>query len=382
MKILFVCQQYIHSARWINQLKDTDHEIYVFDCLDAVQHPDLKWTNFIGGWSKRKLPYIKGEHFLKKYFPKFYETITPVLKITPEEKLLQIIQEVKPDLVHSLEMYSQTYHVLKAKKKLNFKWAYFSWGSDIHLHQSNKGQLSKIKEVLPNIDYFFTDNHRDVKLARQFGYQKEETYVFPGGGGYKLEDYKEVIKPVEERNMILIKGYHHWAGRALPVLEALELIKDELKDHDVYVYAAHPIVVTKIKELNRRHSMNISFSTRKEQLSHNELLSKFGKAKIAIGNSLSDGIPNTLLEAIICGAFPIQSNPGGASEDYIIDGINGYLIHDPENVKDIAQCIVNAMTDNVLLEKAFVYNQERSKEIAYTTIQEQVVDVYKKIAAQ
>ncbi len=66
MKILFVCQQYIHSARWINQLKDSNHEIFVFDCLDRPVHEELSWTNYIGNWSKRKLPYIKGEDRLKK----------------------------------------------------------------------------------------------------------------------------------------------------------------------------------------------------------------------------------------------------------------------------------------------------------------------------
>ena len=75
MKILFVCQQYIHAARWIGQLKDSGNDIYVFDCLDAPIHEDLKWTNFTTNWSKRKLPYLKGEDWLKKHFPKLFYLI-------------------------------------------------------------------------------------------------------------------------------------------------------------------------------------------------------------------------------------------------------------------------------------------------------------------
>jgi hypothetical protein len=34
-----------------------------------------------------------------------------------------------------------------------------------------------------------------------------------------------------------------------------------------------------------------------------------------IGNSISDGMPNALLEAMGMGAFSIQSNPGKVSEE-------------------------------------------------------------------
>ena len=54
MKILFICQQYIHSARWINQLKNSGHEIFLFDCLDKPIHEDLLWTNYTTNWCKRK----------------------------------------------------------------------------------------------------------------------------------------------------------------------------------------------------------------------------------------------------------------------------------------------------------------------------------------
>ncbi len=112
MKILFVCQQYIHAARWINQLKDTEHEIFLFDCLDMPIHKELQWTNYTTNWSRRKLPYIKGEYFLEKKAPRLFEKIAPFLKVTASEKLIEIIKDIQPDLVHSLEMQSQTYQVL------------------------------------------------------------------------------------------------------------------------------------------------------------------------------------------------------------------------------------------------------------------------------
>lgn len=379
MKILFVCQQYIHSARWISQLKSSHHEIYVFDCLDRPIHKDLRWTNYTENWSKRKIPYLKGEHFLKKKFPSFYAKIEPFLKVTPSEKLCQIINEIQPDLVHSLEMQSQTYHVLKANRKFDFKWAYFSWGSDLFFYKNDKNHSNKIKNVLGKLNYLFTDNSRDIQLAKELGFSGKNIPVFPGGGGYDLKKYQKYYQPISERKLILIKGYHHWAGRALFVLEAIQKIAHKLTNFDVYVYSAHNVVAEKIKEINKTTNLNIEYSLRTDELSHEELLEKFGKSLIAIGNNSSDGIPNTLLEAIILGAFPIQSNPGGATEDYIEDGKNGFLIQNPENADEIADKILEAINNKELLENAFEINKRKAEKLAYKTIQEQVLKIYQDI---
>ena len=379
MKILFVCQQYIHSARWINQLKHSHHEIYVFDCLDRPVHKDLKWTTYFGNWSKRKLPYLKGEHFLKKKMPRLYGALEPFLKVTPSEKLSQIIREVQPDLIHSLEMQSQTYEVWKVRKKFKFKWAYFCWGNDLFAYQNRRMDNKIIKGVMKHIDFLFADTYRDIKLSKSEGYAKSFSEVFPGGGGYHIESYQPYIKSVEERNLIIIKGYQHNYGRALFVLSALELMIDEIKDFEICVYSAHKTVIQKIEELNSTHGLKIEYTPRTQELSHEELLQKFGSAQIAIGNNISDGIPNTLLEAMICGAFPIQSNPGGATEDYVEDGVNGLLIQNPEDAQEIANKIRQSIEDKKLRAKAFDINQEKSKALDYAVIQKKVLEAYHKI---
>jgi len=379
MKILFVCLQYIHAARWINQLKDTKHEIYVFDCLDRPIHKDLLWTNYITNWSKRKVPYIKGEYFLEKKLPYFFEKLEPYLKVTASEKLEEFIKEIKPDLVHSLEMQSQTYPLLKVRKKLNFNWAYFSWGSDLYLYQNEKKHQQKIKQVLFNLNYLFVDNQRDIDIAKKLGFINKVAGVFPGGGGYQLEKIKESITQTNKENLIIIKGYHHWAGRALVVLKALDFIKNDLVDYKVLVYSAHDNVIDKITEMNS-NGWDIAYISRKKEVSQTELLTLFAKAKIAIGNSISDGIPNTLLEAIILGAFPIQSNPGGASEDYIKDGENGFLIQNPEDAIEISKLISKALKNTELLDSAFLLNQEIASKLAYNKIKKRVLDAYFKIS--
>lgn len=382
MKILFVCQQYIHAARWINQLKNCRHEIYVFDCLDKPIHEELLWTNHISGWSRRKLPYLKGEYFLEKKIPILFHKIEPFLKVTASEKLEDLIKKIKPDLVHSLEMQSQTYYLLKARKKIDFKWAYFSWGSDLYFYLNDKNHNKKIQSVLTNLDYLFIDNSRDISLARNLGFKGKIMPVFPGGGGYDLKKYSLYRKPILERKLILIKGYHHWAGRALCILEALVIIVNDIRDYDIYVYSAHDCVIKKIKELNENYNLNVEYSSRYNQISHTDLLKKFGEAKIAIGNNISDGIPNTLLEAIILGAFPIQSNPGGVTEEYVKNGVNGFLIDNPEDAVDISKLIKKALRTTKLLELAYDENQKIAASLSYIKVRKEVLEIYDKIALE
>ena len=380
MKVLFVALQYIHTSRWVNQLKDSGHEVYLFDCIDKPIHPDLKWTNYITNWSKRKVRTIKGEYFLSKKAPNLYKVVEPFLKVTANEKLTQIIKEIKPDIVHSLEMQTETYPVLKAYNKLNFKWVYSCWGNDIFFYKNKLGHKGIIKKCLNNIDYFFLECKRDQELIRSITGRGEILGTkFPGGGGYYLDDYKKYCLEPQKRKLILIKGYEHLFGRALNILSALELIPELLKDYSIYVYSAHNTVVEKIKEINNKYNLSIEYSSRYNQITHDELLEKFGKAKIAIGNNVSDGIPNTLLEALISGAFPIQSNPGGASEDYIENGVNGFLINDPESIEEIVNHITKAIKNSDLINKAFEINQQKAKELEYSKVKKKVLYAYKQI---
>jgi hypothetical protein len=338
------------------------------------------WTNNITGWSKRKVPYLKGEYFLEKKLPSVFYKIEAYLKVTASKKLEELIKEIKPDLVHSLEMQSQTYPILKTREKIKFKWAYSCWGNDIFFYKDKKEHQVKINTIIHGIDYFFLECNRDKNLIKSIDLNAKVLAVdFPGGGGYNLEKYKKHILPVESRNLILLKGYEHNFGRALFILKALTLISEELKNYEIYVYSAHDKVKEEIIKINKNYNLNIKYSTRKSQISHDELLHKFGSAKIAIGNSISDGVPNTLLEAIILGAFPIQSNPGGASEDYIKDGENGFLIQNPEDAIEISKLISKVLNNEELLDSAFLLNQEIATKLEYNVIRKKVLDAYSKI---
>ena len=374
MKILFISMPSVHVIRWIENLKDTSYELYWFDILGRGRLETLDSVCQFTAWKKRKLPYIKGEYFLGKRFPFLYETIQPFLEVTANEVLEKIILQIQPDIVHSFEMQSCSYPILKTMQKYpSVKWIYSCWGSDLFYYQQFSNHLKRIKKVLKRINYLHTDCTRDLVLARQSGFSGMHVGVIPGGAGYNLNFLDEFKQPIYQRKIILVKGYEHQFGRGLNIVKALHLLQHEIQDYEVVVFGAHIKVIDYIES----NHLNFKFFDR-QVLSHQELMALMGKSLLYIGNSISDGMPNTLLEAIVMGVFPIQSNPGGASAEIIKNGINGYLINDSEDIQAIKNTIAETIFNVKLIENAAEINQKITVErLDYDNNRTKVIDLYK-----
>lgn len=352
MRILMVSMNSIHFQRWANQFKDTDHELFWFDIRDGAKVPDLSWLKSFQGW-KNKFPNLKGRTFIKNKFPSIYKH----LENNTAKSFEKVLLEVKPDVVHSFVLYISCAPILKVMQKYHkTPWIYSSWGSDLYYYRNIPDYKEDILRVLPRINYLITDCKRDVIIAKELGFKNEVLGVFPGGGGFDFKKSNPYIKPVQERNIILVKGYQGRSGRAIEVLKALEQFRT-LIPYDIVVFGADTEVVTYIEDHELAKKMPIRYFSKNKFLSHDAILKLMGESLIYIGNSNSDGMPNTLLEAIIQGAFPIQSNPGGVSEEVILHKQNGLLINDCNDVTHIKSLIEDAILNQELIKKAFQINQ-------------------------
>jgi glycosyltransferase involved in cell wall biosynthesis len=105
-----------------------------------------------------------------------------------------------------------------------------------------------------------------------------------------------------------------------------------------------------------------------------------GNSLLYLGNSISDGMPNTLLEAIVMGAFPIQSNPGGVSAEIIENKRNGLLINNPEDVGEIRTLVLEALNNKDMMRNGFAINNRIAAErLDYGVNQQKVVALYHRI---
>ena len=380
MKILMVSINSIHFERWTNQLHESGHELHWFNVRDGGYSEKLSWVNQIVGW-KFKFINNKARVFIKKRWPWLYNKLSFLIENSTEKAFEKVLLEIQPDVVHSFVLYISCVPILPVMQKYqNIKWMYSSWGSDLFYFQNQPKYLNDIKQVLPRVNYMFADCKRDIDLAKAYGFDGQVLGVYPGGGGYPIDDYKAHISPLNQRKLILVKGYQGRSGRAITVLKALESLSVKLNTHPVIVFGADNEVEDFIMKRNLNSKLDLTVYPKSAFLPQMELIKLMGQALIYIGNSNSDGMPNTLLESIIMGAFPIQSNPGGATAEIIEHGKNGFLIEDCNNSSEIETLIDNALNNMELIQSACKYNQKTiMPSLDRTTISKEVIAKYNSI---
>jgi glycosyltransferase involved in cell wall biosynthesis len=374
MKILFLSVFSNHFFNWVLQLKYSDHELYWLDIHDS--NTEVNRIDFVKqtvNW-KMRVEY-PGRYAIRSYFPTLDKFIAQFNNRKMESVLLRKIQEIKPDIIHSFEMHSACVPIVQImKKNPSINWIYSSWGTDIFYYRNDSYRLEGMKEVFSNLDYMFSDCERDYNIAKNLGFNGVYLGTFPGGGGYHFSNFNKFFEKVN-RKTILIKGYDRPFGRCINVLKAIDMIKDEVAGFQIVVYGANDQVLEFVNQSDLCQMKNLEVLRR---ISHSELMKLKGKALLYIGNNISDGMPNTMLEAIIMGAFPIQSNPGGATAEIIEDGRNGFLINDPENIDEIAYLIKKAINNPQLIGDGNQYNYQFLRpKLEREYIKKQVLEKYK-----
>jgi glycosyltransferase involved in cell wall biosynthesis len=374
MKILIVSVFSNHLFNWVLQLKGSGHEVHWFDLNDANTY--VKRIDFVQQtvkW-KRRMEY-PGRYWIKNNFT----SLDTFIEKFNNRKFLDVFEkkfnEIKPDVIQSFEMHSACVPILGImKKNPAIKWIYSAWGNDLFYYQNDPDKLENIKAVFGRLDYMFADCSRDYFIAKKHGFKGEYLGTYPGGGGYDFSSLNPMVSNFKSRKIILIKGYEHKFGRCNNVLDAILEIEEQLKDFEIVIFAATQKVLDKVKEPKFKEMNNLRV---KQNIARGELLKLMGKSLIYIGNSISDGMANTLLESVIMGCFPIQSNPGGATAEIIEHGKNGFLIENPNNIKEIAMLIKQATKSPELLISATVYNTVNIKPLLERKyIKDQVLEKY------
>lgn len=352
MKILLVAIPNHHFFQWTNQLKDSGYEVFWFDVTDGAGFVEkIDWVTQFPGWKlKWNYPF---RYTIKKKFPKFYGLLERFTVYKTEFVFQNIVSKIQPDVIHCFEMQLAGLPILSVVEKLKIPFVYSSWGSDLYDYQNLGVTNAEAKSFLKRVDYLITDCNRDFRIAKELEFQNKFLGVFPGNGGIAID--LSTIHNVKNRKTICIKGYDDGVGKAIPVLKAIALIA--LEDSiDFLIFSADAIVEHYISSSKYFMNKNVEMISRKSFVSNKILLEKFGKCLIYIGNSSSDGMPNSLLEAMGMGVFPIQSNPGNVTSEVITDGFNGYLIENPTSISEIRRHITTALHDQFLLENAKNYN--------------------------
>jgi glycosyltransferase involved in cell wall biosynthesis len=398
LRILFVAMpNSVHAARWINQISDRGWDIRLYPSIDLFSsaperiHPELRNITVYGVSASRPegldpsvrlrgvWPQRKGSGLIS-YLALRYKA----LSFSPWA-LAGMIRWLKPDIVHSMEIQHAGYLTLAAREVLKGKfppWIVTNWGSDIYLYGRLSEHQQKIKAVMSACDYYDSECHRDVELAKQFGFKGEVFPVLPNTGGFDLQQARQLRQPgpTSARRLIALKGYQGWAYRALVGLRAIELCADVLKEkgYRIAIYLANPETKIAAELLAKSSGLPIDIIP---HVPHEEMLRLHGRARVSIGLSISDALSTSALEAMVMGSFPIQSNTSCLGE-LVQDGESGMLVH-PEDPEAVAAALRRAIADEELVDRAAEINARIAAEhLDRSVVRPQVVQMYERIAAQ
>jgi glycosyltransferase involved in cell wall biosynthesis len=368
MKILFIgMPNSIHTARWISQFNaQTDCSVFLYPSQPSRLLSDFKNITYF----HPNIFHIKNvDKSIKSrfLFPPIFSN--PLLKkasilIFPDleaKSLARVIRAIQPDVVHSLGIQHAGYLTFKARGLLgkNFPtWVVSTWGSDLYFFGRLEEHIPRIKEVLSSCDYYYPESNRDKKLAFEMGFKGITLPATPATGGFDLEEISKHRQsgPTSDRKIILLKGRQGSLGRPLFALRAIELCANELGGFEIVIIQATEDVKLASRLLVQKTGLNIRIQPFSPT---NEILDLFGKARISIGLSISDGLSSFLLESMMLGTFPIHSDNGCESE-WVKNGKTAILV-DPEDLKAIEKAIQKAVSNDSFVNQAAKINEQVAK---------------------
>jgi glycosyltransferase involved in cell wall biosynthesis len=396
-RILFIAMtESVHTARWLNEIQDLNWDVHLFPSQGWGIHPAIKNVTIHGVDFRpeninENVRFAWGVPFTVPHVSDKANIVLQRLRdhFEPSQSndggyrvrhLISVIKKIKPDIIHTLEMQHAGYLALHAKERMGDSfptWIYTPMGSDLYFFGRLPDHRGKIEKVLAACDYYAPKSERDIRLAKECGFKGKFLPILPGNGGLDTTKLRLCWQPgrCSDRKIILVKGYQGVMNRALVALHAIELCSDVLKDFSIVVYSATEDV--KIKAQLISHDLGIPITILPSQ-PHEVLLKIYGKARISIGLSISDGVPNSLLESMALGTFPIESNTSCADE-WIINGENGFIVQ-PEDPHRVAEAIrIAVKNDNLINRSAEVNYRIAQNRIDNSVIHPQIISLYTEV---
>jgi glycosyltransferase involved in cell wall biosynthesis len=318
----------IHLARWLSQFQDQqiDFTIYPSTKFRNVHAEIIKLVNSNKNYHLSQKMFLSLYGYKEYFFDNFLAKISK--SFSNSFRLNRNIMKNSYDFIHALEIQGAGYlltDALQGKLENNSKIIITNWGSDIYFFERDIVHKAKIQATLKIADFYSAECHRDYELALKNGFLGKFLPVNPNAGGFSEEVLQKNVKSSSDRNMIIAKCYGGLFGLGEMIIQAVDEFMTLNKTVSVFFYSVTADLEPKLESLIEKYPARINFSTVRNKLSIIEMYEKFSNAKIYLGASKSDGISTSFLEALVLGAYPIQTNTACGSE-WVDKGFNAHLI--------------------------------------------------------
>ena len=366
MKILFVADGRSPIAlNWIKYWTKREHEVFLVSTYPATPDLILSRVDFISvafsqaksipstGSRQKKSP-LWGTATLKLRMG-IRHWLGPLTIPTAAMQLNELVSEIQPDIVHAMRIpYEGMLAGMAKKLNKDFPPLLISvWGNDFTLHAPSTPLMEDYtRRALHAADALHADCHRDIRLAKEWGFNPTHpSIVLPGAGGID----QSVFYPPEKKNEPLVinpRGFRGYVRNDI-FFKAIPLVLKERPDVKFIcpTMAGESQAEAWIQEFGVEASVELTPPLKREQLANT-----FRRAQVLVSPSTHDGTPNSLIEGMACGCFPIAGDLESIRE-WITPEVNGFLI-DPSDEKELSDAILRALNDKTLRKEAIVENQK------------------------
>ena len=343
----------VHFARWLEQFVDEEIDFLILPSKKFKSlHPKLIHLLEFPNLSSFKLLHNLMPIHLYGYFDFSLNVVLSRLMHLDFRliSLRRLLGKCTFTFVHCLEIQGAGYLVAKLDKSKfgNSKVIVTNWGSDIYFYHKHAEHLEQIRKCLTVADLYSAECARDYDLAKQLGFTGDFLPCIPNAGGFQFHDSSELIAP-SKRSQVLIKGYGGRFGRANLIIDVLPEVMRDFPGFEFRFFSVTDDVFSQLADLSERFPGRVHFTTQKRSLPHGELLKQFMLSRVYVGSSASDGISTSFLEAIVSGAYPIQTDTSCANE-WVNEGICASIVSADSH--EIAQALKMALSDNSLVDSA------------------------------
>jgi hypothetical protein len=367
MKILVVADGRSPITRnWVKDLIDCGHRVVLVSTFPSAQIAGTErhfvlpvcFSRFAGGQTSDNTGQPKQSvrlisRIVQRYrglFQTLRYSLGPLTFFIYRKQYRKIIQDTQPGLVHALRIPFEAMFAFRALPD-NMPFVVSIWGNDLTLHAPKSRWMGYLtRQVLQRTDGLIVDVERDVALAQQWGYAQEKpVMVALTSGGIDFDRMRQARNQTPALAAQLLAGLWVINPRGIrpgyirndTFFAAAALV---IKKTDMPVYflcpsmAGQPQAEAWVQEFGlERHVQLLPY------LSQEELWYLFSQSAVMVSPSVHDGTPNTLLEAMVMGAFPVVTDLDSLRE-WVKDGENG-LLFDVNSPQALAEAIRQALSD-------------------------------------
>jgi glycosyltransferase involved in cell wall biosynthesis len=271
-----------------------------------------------------------------------------------QKRYRALVAKIQPEFVHALRIPFEG--MLAITTPAEIPLVVSTWGNDLTLHARGSYFMRRLtRATLNRADGLITDTRRDAHLSLEMGFVAgKPTLTVPGSGGIRLNEIETAAKfeklPEELPDAPIIvnpRGQRPGSLRQDVFFQAIPKVIDQIPQA-VFVC---PSLQGDIESEHWVDELGIRSKARLwPRLSQAQLWRLFQKSQVFVSPSVHDGTPNSLLEAMACGCFPVVGNTESLKE-WVETGVNGVLV-DAADVNSMAGAIVQAINQPALREEA------------------------------